>query len=90
VHATPFDSRPPPSASSRGAWWGRPLGVPGTRPPTTEDIQAFVERLGFAACRLVGCQLGDTFGGLKYQYYQSEHWLLARDRHGAVPDGTMG
>ena len=24
-----------------------PLGVPGTRPPTTEDIQAFVERLGF-------------------------------------------
>jgi hypothetical protein len=24
-----------------------PLGVPGTRPPTTEDIQAFVERVGF-------------------------------------------
>ena len=24
-----------------------PLGVPGTRPPTTEDIQALVQRLGF-------------------------------------------
>ena len=34
-----------------------PLGVPGTRPPTTEDIQAFGAP-GVSPCaRLVGCQL---------------------------------
>jgi hypothetical protein len=51
-----------------------PLGVPGTRPPTTEDIQAFVERLGFRRVEdWSDASFGDSFGGLKYQYFQSEH-----------------
>jgi hypothetical protein len=51
-----------------------PLGVPGTRPPTTEDIQAFVERLGFRrVADWSDASFGDSFAGLKYQYYRSEH-----------------
>jgi hypothetical protein len=65
-----------------------PLGVPGTRSPTTEDIQAFIERLGF---RRVGtwsdASFGDSFAGLKYQYLQSEHWRLATTGRVWLPTG---
>jgi hypothetical protein len=51
-----------------------PLRVPGTRPPTTEDIQTFVERQGFRRVDdWSDASFGDSFGGLKYQYFQSEH-----------------
>jgi hypothetical protein len=65
-----------------------PLGVPGTRPPTTEDIQAFVERLGFRRVHdWSDASFGDSFGGLKYQYYQSEHWRLAATGRVRFPTG---
>src|SRR2546429_1151316 len=55
-----------------------PLGVPGTRPPTTEDIQALVQRLGFRRVEdWSDASFSDSVGGLKYQYYRSEHWRLA-------------
>jgi hypothetical protein len=55
-----------------------PLRFPGTRPPTTEDIQALLQRLGFKRVQdWSDASFGDIFGGLKYQYYQSEHWRLA-------------
>ncbi len=65
-----------------------PLGVPGTRPPTTEDIQAFVERLGFRRVQdWSDASFGDSFGGLKYQYYQSAHWRLAATGRVRFPTG---
>ena len=55
-----------------------PLGVAGTRPPTTEDIQALVQRLGFRRVEdWSDASVSDSFGGLKYQYYRSDHWRLA-------------
>jgi hypothetical protein len=55
-----------------------PLQVPGTRPATTEDIQAFLARLGFRRVQdWSDASFSDIFGGLKYQYHQSEHWRLA-------------
>jgi len=55
-----------------------PLTVPGTRPATTEDIQAFLQRLGFRRVdNWSDAGFGDIFGGLKYQYYHSTHWRLA-------------
>jgi hypothetical protein len=55
-----------------------PLGVPGTRLATTDDTQAFLERLGFRRIENWSDHgFGDVIGGLKYQYYQSAHWRLA-------------
>jgi hypothetical protein len=55
-----------------------PLGLPGTRLATTEDIQAFIERLGFRRVEdWSDAGFSDIIGGLKYQYYQSAHWRLA-------------
>src|SRR6266446_4127538 len=52
-----------------------PLGVPGTRLPTTEDIQQILARQGFRRVQSWSdSSFGDSFGGLKYQYYRSEHW----------------
>ena len=68
-----------------------PLGVPGTRPPTTEDIQAFVERLGFRRVETWSdASFGDSFAGLKYQYFQLGTLAARRDRPRAVPDGALG
>jgi hypothetical protein len=65
-----------------------PLGVPGTRPPTTEDIQAFVERLGFRRVETWSdASFGDSFAGGKYQYFQSEHWRLATTGRVRLPRG---
>jgi len=65
-----------------------PLGVPGTRPPTTEDVQAFLERLGFQRVQdWSDASFGDSFGGLKYQYYQSAHWRLAATGRVRFPTG---
>src|SRR5262249_21064945 len=65
-----------------------PLGVPGTRPPTTEDIQAFVERLGFRRMQdWADASFGDSFAGLKYQYDRSEHWRLAATGRVRFPTG---
>jgi hypothetical protein len=65
-----------------------PLGVPGTRPPTTEDIQAFVERLGFRRVDdWSDASFGDSFAGLKYQYFRSEHWRLAATGRVRLPTG---
>jgi hypothetical protein len=65
-----------------------PLGVPGTRPPTTEDIQAFLERLGFRRVQdWSDASFGDSFAGLKYQYYRSEHWRLAATGRVRFPTG---
>jgi hypothetical protein len=65
-----------------------PLGVPGTRPPTTEDVQAFLERLGFQRVQdWSDTSFGDSFGGLKYQYYQSAHWRLAATGRVRFPTG---
>jgi len=65
-----------------------PLGVPGTRPPTTEDIQAFVERLGFRRVEdWSDASFGDSFAGGKYQYYRSEHWRLAATGRVRFPTG---
>jgi hypothetical protein len=65
-----------------------PLGVPGTRPPTTEDIQAFVERLGFRRVETWSdASFSDSFAGGKYQYFQSEHWRLAATGRVRFPTG---
>jgi hypothetical protein len=65
-----------------------PLSVPGTRPPTTEDIQAFLERLGFRRVQdWSDASFGDSFVGLKYQYYRSEHWRLAATGRVRFPTG---
>jgi hypothetical protein len=65
-----------------------PLGVPGTRPPTTEDIQAFLERLGFRRVQdWSDASFGDSLAGLKYQYYRSEHWRLAATGRVRFPTG---
>ena len=74
----PLIAVPRPSASILRFLGIAPLGVPGTRPPTTEDIQAFVERLGFRRVEdWSDASFGDSFAGLKHQYYRSEHWRLA-------------
>ena len=88
VHAT-LDSRTATVGFNPAVPGGvAPLGVPGTRPPTTEDIQTFVERLGFRRVQdWSDASFGDSFGGLKYQYHQSEHWRLCRHGQGAIPDG---
>jgi hypothetical protein len=65
-----------------------PLSVPGTRRPTTEDIQALLQRLGFKRVQdWSDASFGDIFGGLKYQYYQSEHWRLAVTGNVRFPTG---
>ena len=65
-----------------------PLGVPGTRPPTTEDIQRLLERLGFRRLQnWSDASFSDSFGGLKYQYYRSEHWRLAATGRVRFPTG---
>jgi hypothetical protein len=65
-----------------------PLGVPGTRPPTTEDIQAFLERLGFRRVQdWSDASFGDSFAGLKYQYDRSAHWRLAATGRVRFPTG---
>ena len=65
-----------------------PLGVPGTRPPTTEDIQALVQRLGFRRVEdWSDASFSDSFGGLKYQYYRSEHWRFAVTGRVRFPTG---
>jgi hypothetical protein len=65
-----------------------PLGVPGTRPPTTEDIQAFVERLGFRRVETWSdASFSDSFAGAKYQYYRSAHWRLAATGRVRFPTG---
>jgi hypothetical protein len=65
-----------------------PLGVPGTRPPTTEDIQRLLERLGFRRVQhWSDASFSDSFGGLKYQYYRSEHWRLAATGRVRFPTG---
>ena len=57
-------------------------------PGTTEDIQAYVERLGFRRVQdWSDASFGDSFGGLKYQYYQSEHWRLAATGRVRFPTG---
>jgi hypothetical protein len=88
VHAT-LDSRTATVGFNPAVPGGvAPLGVPGTRPPTTEDIQAFVERLGFRRVQdWSDASFGDSFGGLKYQYYQSEHWRLAATGRVRFPTG---
>src|SRR6266581_239811 len=65
-----------------------PLGVPGTRPPTTEDIQTLLQRLGFRRVQnWSDASFSDSFGGLKYQYYRSEHWRLAATGSVRFPTG---
>jgi len=65
-----------------------PLRVPGTRPPTTEDIQQFVERLGFRRVQSWSdASFSDLFAGLKYQYSRSEHWRLAATGTVRFPTG---
>jgi hypothetical protein len=65
-----------------------PLGVPGTRPPTTEDIQSLLQRLGFKRVQnWSDASFSDSFGGLKYQYYRSEHWRLAATGSVRFPTG---
>ena len=88
VHAT-LDSRTATVGFNPAVPGGvAPLGVPGTRPPTTEDIQAFVERLGFRRVQdWSDASFGDSFGGFKYQYYQSEHWRLAATGRVRFPTG---
>jgi hypothetical protein len=68
-----------------------PLGVPGTRPPTTEDIQAFVERLGFRrVATWSDASLSDSFAGAKYQYYRIGALAARCDRPCTVSDGALG
>ncbi len=65
-----------------------PLGVPGTRPSTAEDIQRLLERLGFRRVQSWSdASFSDSFGGLKYQYYRSEHWRLAATGRVRFPTG---
>jgi hypothetical protein len=65
-----------------------PLGVPGTRPPTTEDIQQLLQRQGFRRLQSWSdASFSDSFGGLKYQYYRSEHWRLAATGSVRFPTG---
>jgi hypothetical protein len=55
-----------------------PLGFPGTRPATVEDIQGFLERLGFRRVDdWEDAGFSDIIGALKYQYLQTAHWRLA-------------
>jgi len=47
-----------------------------------------VERLGFRRVHdWSDASFGDSFGGLKYQYYQSEHWRLAATGRVRFPTG---
>jgi hypothetical protein len=65
-----------------------PLTVPGTRPPTTEDIQQILQRQGFRRLQSWSdASFSDSFGGLKYQYYRSEHWRLAATGSVRFPTG---
>ena len=65
-----------------------PLRVPGTRPPTTEDIQRLVQRLGFKRVESWSdASFGDSLAGLKYQYVQSAHWRLAATGRVRFPTG---
>jgi hypothetical protein len=65
-----------------------PLRIPGTRPPTTEDIQTAVERLGFRRLHdWSDASFSDMFGALKYQYSTSERWRLAVSGTVRVPTG---
>jgi hypothetical protein len=65
-----------------------PLGVPGTRPPTTEDIQQLLQRQGFRRVQnWSDASFSDSFGGLKYQYVRSEHWRLAATGSVRFPTG---
>src|SRR6266571_1371105 len=65
-----------------------PLGVPGTRPPTTEDIQQLLQRQGFRRVQnWSDASFSDSFGGLKYQYARSEHWRLAATGSVRAPTG---
>src|SRR3989441_1455286 len=65
-----------------------PLGVPGTRLPTTEDIQTLLQRLGFRRVQnWSDASFSDLFGGLKYQYYRSAHWRLAATGSVRFPTG---
>lgn len=65
-----------------------PLGVPGTRLPTTEDVQTFLESQGFRRVEDWSDKtFGDMFGGIKYQYYQSAHWRLAATGTVRFPTG---
>jgi hypothetical protein len=55
-----------------------PIGFPGTRPPTTEDIQAFLKSEGFREVKDWSDDgFGDIHAGARYQYHQSEYWRLA-------------
>jgi len=65
-----------------------PLGVPGTRPPTTEDIQQLLQRQGFRRVQnWSDASFSDSFAGLKYQYSRSEHWRLAATGSVRFPTG---
>ena len=65
-----------------------PLGLAGTRPPTTADIHALVERQGFRRVQdWSDASFGDSVGGLKYQYAQSAHWRLAVTGNVRFPTG---
>lgn len=55
-----------------------PIGFPGTRPPTTEDIQNFLVSQGFRRVEdWSDNSLGDILAGARYQYYRSKNWRLA-------------
>ena len=65
-----------------------PLAVPGTRPPTTEDIQQILERQGSRRVQSWSdSSFSDIVAGLKYQYYRSEHWRLAATGSVRFPTG---
>lgn len=65
-----------------------PLAVPGTRPPTAEDIQRIIERQGFRRVQSWSeSSFSDIVAGLKYQYARSEHWRLAATGGVRFPTG---
>jgi len=55
-----------------------PLVVPGTRPPTTDDIQNLLVAQGFKKVQTwSGNGVGDIEAGGRYQYFNSDAWRLA-------------
>jgi len=66
-----------------------PLTVPGTRDPTTEDIQNLLVSEGFDRVEdWSDSSFGDVIAGAKYQYHQSKNWRLAAAGGVMFPTGT--
>lgn len=89
------DARLDPSTATIGINPGvpgglAPLVVPGTRPPTTEDIQNLLVSQGFKKVETWSDNgIGDIEAGGRYQYFKSDAWRLAFTGGIRLPTGQV-